>query len=509
MHELSPSQPVPSRGRLVSFPALPALVAIAVLATTAWAMRGVPRVLTIDDAYITLHSARALLAGGDASYGSPILSGITSAPHLVLVAITQAIAPGESSVLALGWLALVLYALVLVRLARTFALGAPWQALLVLAGLTAGLLLPLHALNGLETGLAMAAFTWTLALLRARPGSHDRPRLGLAVLIGTLPYLRPELAPFSAALMLLRLGETQRAADRATARIAWLRELAAALLAAAPWALAYGLTTGTPWPSTLLVKSAWRADSCLPMAERLATLWGGLVERLPGAVAVGAVFLPLDAAGVAGIAAVAFFLVTALTLFPFVTGLQDGRYTVLFVPLLVYGLGLGLSAARPLLRRLATVLLVVATAYDLARLPEAFALNREARSFIGGETAANARWLREHLPANARVLVHDAGYVAFATPFTLIDVVGLKSPGSAVRHREITLPSCGTRRGEAIADIATAARATYLVTLAEWEQRFGFVAALEHAGWRVERLRNGHSGYSVYALTQPGGGERR
>ena len=64
----------------------------------------------------------------------------------------------------------------------------------------------------------------------------------------------------------------------------------------------------------------------------------------------------------------------------------------------------------------------------------------EGRRF-NGELDSVAQWSREHLPANARVLVHDAGYFAWAMPFALIDVVGLETPTSIEDHRHWTMPS--------------------------------------------------------------------
>ncbi len=523
MAATSSRQPVPLRGRLVSF--LPWATAVTTLGAAAWARRGLPAVLPLDDAYITLHSAHALLAGGDRSYGSPVLSGITSAPHLLLVALAQVLAPGERSVLGLAWVGLALYAAGLVALARRAGAPPLWGALAVLCGLTAGMLLPYHAFNGLETGWGLAALSWALVLALpadgkapaaagavgkapAAAGASGRPRpsIGLGVLLGTLPFLRPELGVFTVVLLALRCLAARRSGGAELRRFS--REALAALLAAAPWVAWYWLSTGSPFPSSALVKATFRAEGCLPWPARLGELRSGLAESLPGAAVLGAVFLALrgprrNAAGFAGLAAAAAFFAAATALFPFAPQMQEGRYTVVFVPLCVLGFILALRTEHAVLRRLAQGLLILAVAYDLARWPAAFAAEREAKAFTAGELADTARWLDGHLPAGARLLVHDAGYVAEATPFALVDAVGLKTPASAELHRRLTASACGAGRGDALAAIAAQSRVTHLVVLAEWEQRFGFTQELAQHGWTVTRLRDGHTGYSVYALAPP------
>lgn len=504
-HGPTPShQPVPERGRLVPFSLLPKALALATLVLTAWAVRSAPPALPLDDAYITLHSATALLAGFDASYRSPVLSGITSAPHLLLVTLAQVAVPGEAGVLLVAWLAFALYAAALVRLAGVCAVRVEWQAALVVCGLTVGSFLPYQALNGLETALAMAALAWALALSSPAASSRARRRL-LPVLLGTLPFLRPELAIFSAAVFALELGQAARAPERAAALRRWGGAAGLALLAASPWAFWYWRSTGIPWPTSALAKSAFQAAACHSAAQRAGAVWGGLMENLPGIAALGACFLPLSGLGWAGGFTFAAFLVGAFHFFPIATEMQEGRYTMLFAPLLVYGFALGLRSKRPLLRRAAGLLLLAGTAFNLLRLPASVATYKESCAFTRGELADLGAWMRGHLPAEARVLVHDAGYVAFATPFQLEDVVGLKSPRNAALHRALTWPSCGARRGDVVATIAGAARATHLVTLAVWEQRYGFTRALAEHGWHITTLRDGHTGYSVYRLETPRG----
>ena len=70
------------------------------------------------------------------------------------------------------------------------------------------------------------------------------------------------------------------------------------------------------------------------------------------------------------------------------------------------------------------------------------------------ERPALALWLQSNVPADARILIHDAGYLAYATRYELIDLVGLKTPESIRFHERYTVPSNGTQRDEAINQIA-------------------------------------------------------
>lgn len=115
------------------------------------------------------------------------------------------------------------------------------------------------------------------------------------------------------------------------------------------------------------------------------------------------------------------------------------------------------------------------------------------------ELAAVADWSRANLPTDSVVLIHDAGYIAWATPFRLVDVVGLKTPSSIGAHRQLTLPSGGARRGEAIAAIAREANATHLIVLDDWERIFSICAGMIAHGWSAEPMR-ADGAYKVHRL---------
>jgi hypothetical protein len=83
---------------------------VVLLAGAAWLLT--PDVPWLDDAYISVDSAQSLLAGGDAQYGAPSLTGVTSPPYVLLLSILLGLGFGPLSALrvasALGLAALAL-----------------------------------------------------------------------------------------------------------------------------------------------------------------------------------------------------------------------------------------------------------------------------------------------------------------------------------------------------------------------------------------------------------------
>ena len=113
-----------------------------------------------------------------------------------------------------------------------------------------------------------------------------------------------------------------------------------------------------------------------------------------------------------------------------------------------------------------------------------------------------ATFVRAALPRDARVLVHDVGYIAFAGERSLVDIVGLKTPRAVALHRRFTWASCGPARAEAVHRLALATRPTHLVVLDTWDSIFRIADGLRARGWRVDPVRPTHR-YLVFALTPP------
>ena len=434
-------------------------------------------VFPMDDAYITLHNAQVLHWGHDPNYfGTPALAGATSAVHLALVALLMFALSPPVALWAALWLATLAYALGLVRLARVHG-GSPAQAsLLALVGLGAGQV-PHQLMNGLETGLVLAAATWALVLAsepeRAGPGDDGRPahrRVWLPCLCGVLPFIRPDLLPLSLGLLGLLAGRHVRAAGswRGAVRPV-LGDLGLAVLCAAPWALWYGVSLGTPYPGTVEAKRLFFAQDGWAAPLKAQIVWGHLAQFAGdlGLVTLGALLLGRTAVGRVGLL-FALALVAAYCLrFPDALGFYEGRYLYSLLPLVLYGAASAWRAGPqgPGLRAAVTGLLVAALAQSYWRAPDFWARHQSYCGFTRHDLAGTAAWCNAHLPPGSTLLIHDAGYIAYGTRFRLVDLVGLKTPSSVAAHRALTHPSGGALRGAAVSRIARAGHADYLLVL--------------------------------------------
>jgi hypothetical protein len=187
----------------------------------------------LDDAYITLHNAQVLREGVDPNYGVSPLIGATSSVHLLLVAaLAGAVGlPWASAIVA--WASIGLYLSGLLFVAQRCGLSALETAALLVAGACGGMA-PYHLLNGLETGLAMAAIVWALAL------AAGPPTRALPALLGIFPFVRPELALLAAPLFARQTWTRWRSGTpRAIAG-----DLVVLSLAAAPWLAWLWVETG-------------------------------------------------------------------------------------------------------------------------------------------------------------------------------------------------------------------------------------------------------------------------
>ncbi len=395
--------------------------------------------LRIDDAYITLHNARTLLAGGaDPAYaGSTALTGATSAVHLVAIGGLGLLLPLETASDLVGLLAILLYVAGLDRMAVQAGCS---RVILVCLGLLAGYQ-PLHLVNGLETGLAAAAIAWSLVLRDAR---------WLPVLCGTLPFLRPELALLAVPL-LARQCWLARAAPGDVLRIPAL-----AAAAALPWMALAWTMTGSLVPTTGGAKIAFFAEAPLPLSAKLTIAASAILHSALLIVVIGGIGLWRRRAGWCGAIFLLGWLGSAIWVFPGGLAHNYCRYLAEAVPILLFGVAGLLTAER---RRVAGVALLCLLGLQARTLQAAWDTQRMAQA-----RDAMVATLRATVPANARVAVHDAGYVAWRLPeLRLTDVVGLKTPSSAlafVRH-----PVRNEDRGPALAAILGASGAEYFVCL--------------------------------------------
>ena len=464
------------------------LAAVVLVAVAAWCVT--PAVPDLDDAYIPLHSADSILAGHDATYGTAPLTGITSPPYLLLILVLRAVGLPDLVALqvatAMGLTALVVS---IWMLARSVGLNEWQQALLPVMVLAAGAVVE-QAINGVETGWAMAV---AIGLIAA---CFSQRALAAGVAAGLLPWLRPDLTPLAGLLFVVAVW-----------REAWpmrLRAVAIALATFMPWTLWVHAQTGAWFPNTMAAKTTFYALRCEPFSSKATIValavvaW--LMTTLPASV-LAAYWIVRDRIGVVTLVAMQVTLAAYLIYFPIGLFHNNQRYMFpIGVPLIALGMALGLSALRSFWRVVMAVVVVVS---GIILLPIRWWPSQ------GLERVAAAEWVHDHVDPGATLMVQDAGVFSIYTRNPLVDFVGLKTPSSADVHRQYTWASCGADRSKAMASIARSSGAEYFIITSDWDTSMNLSAGLREEGVSLHAVRSppsGEYGYYVYRITSLGSG---
>ena len=473
-----------------------------VLAWTGYKITFPVPVFPVDDAYIVIHNAQVLISGSDPNYlGASPLTGTTSAVHLALVTTLMRVLSPLEALAASLWISILLYGLGLVRLARVNGLSRTTSVLVGVLGLIAGQ--ALHQLvNGLETGLMLASVTWALALLSGPSQTQSR---FLAALCGTLPFIRPDLLPL--ALLFLGLQAVhhwKQSRDRSEFRRLAGRDIGIACLFALPWSLWNWREVGSVFPSTMNAKRFFFAEAHLPYGFKAAIVAGHVSEFVTclGFITVFALFLVTTKLGRAGLLYTGILLLAYYAQFPHGLAQYEGRYLYPLLPFILLGTVYALRQPNSHLRRLSGFIFALSLGQSLVNAPKIWAQNRSGCDFTTHDLKGVANWCNQNLPASATLLVHDAGYISYGTRLHLVDFVGLKTPSSIVVHRDLTYPSNGKNRSQAISEIGLTGHANYLVVLDGWDRVFSVVTGLRKSGWKLRQVNSDYR-YKVYAITPP------
>ena len=206
-------------------------------------------------------------------------------------------------------------------------------------------------LNGLDTGLAMTAVAWDLALLASR--RYPRP---LAILCAVMPFVRPELAVLSAGSILILLINPQESLKEKTVAVGF------AAAAALPFLAWYWIETGSPIPSTLGAKTYFFAQANLPMVTKFPwfarDLLRGLLAIFPLFTCLA--FIRRPALRILCISFVLIVLASYLRWLPSALSWNSGRYLFIFVPIITFGVVDALTAPERWRRLIAQACLAVA-----------------------------------------------------------------------------------------------------------------------------------------------------
>ena len=414
----------------------------------------------LDDAYIYGHNAEVLLRGSDPNYGVSPLYGTTSAPFLLILAALSIFLPMPWALEVSGLVGALLYIAGAWRLGRDLPFG--WRMGGATVALFAGLTIH-HLTNGLETGLAMAAVLWAIV------GMIERSRW-LGLLTGILPFIRIDLAPLAAMIWL-----TDR--DKG-------RHSALAALTAIPFALWFLIETGFPVSLTGYAKQLYFDESATPWPLKLKNAGTGFFVWLVtmNVTALGFVLLPRRVSiCLAGFAAV--FLAVGLAKVSGAFYMYEGRYFCPFVPFAVAGIIL--SGRKQFI--------AAAAAVGLIFFPMWWGgTHVRLRNVMVELLRPLPEWPREHLPPDARVLVHDAGLIAVETDLRMTDVVGLKSPSSIEALRRHP-----GDRAAALAEMAVGH--DYLIEHPGWD----IDKQLRSKGWTLTRVNPPDAFLKIYRLEPP------
>lgn len=438
-----------------------------------------PSEFGLDDAYITLSNARALLTGNDSVYGASPLLGATSAVHLALVAFFGLFVPLQFGSMIISSIAVVLYGAGLKALAEGTGCRRWQTAVIVFVGLCIGYQ-PFQYFNGLETSLAMAAVAWALVLANSRY---------LPILCGLLPYIRPELAFLAAPLFFRRLYLVRD----------WQWSFGTAIAAALPFALWYIVETGLPFPNTGEAKIAFFAEIHLPILERLKLAADAIAGSLLFILILGVPRLLRVPAGWCVAVFLALWMALAVLTLPSLLTHNFYRYLAPAVPALCLPLAARISSGDGP-SKLVALMSVIWTAVSLVIcLPN---ISKSAE-FYHNEGMNAAKFVRDEIPSGSTVLIHDAGLVAWLRPPShLVDIVGLKTPGSTAYHKRFTRHDC--QWGKALDGIARDSGATYLVVLHGVWLWPCVGNNLKQQGWKLQSIREPTGmGYAVYRISPP------
>lgn len=450
-----------------------------------------PLAFVLDDAYITLGNAEIISSGAVDGFGNSSPTGATSPFHLITLWLLSGAINVTTASFSLLILFAAIYAVGLWKVVFTITGSQMVASAFTVFGFTVSRAWP-TLLNGLETGMAMAAVTWALwALLNKRD-------VILAGIAGALPFIRPELAVLS----LLLAAPTSARLWHDKKKLTYVILVGATV--AGILALSTITLTGELISSTSAAKRAFFDTPPLLYSSRL-VLSVLLVLISPFSwVLVGLVCL-FFLRGVWVFPAF-FFVFIAVTAYQLPNALMHNnfRYLYPFLPLGLAGWAV-LYRNRPRLHPLSILLFG-----SLLLFPSGgWEGYRGSIEFSRGQEEVY-QWVKTNLPNGARVLLHDAGYIPWRLmseesnvfSLQLVDVVGLKTPEVIQVHQDITFASHGENLGVAVGQIATSSEAEYAIILDRpfWGD---IKSHLVQAGFSVEKIFENKESYQVFRISAP------
>jgi|GEM_PF-1108219 len=409
-------------------------------------------VAPLDDAYITFQYARQIARGHPYQYndGDPPTTGMTSPLFGFLLAGAYRLGfTGErlaAFAVGLGVVWLGLLAWLTYRLASRLAGEGTWRAWPLVASALVVFAGPVQwgCFNGMETGLFTVLALAALDAFLAQQVSLCALWLGLAGLT------RPEgliLAVLTWAVTLVEIVFGRR-------RWKQLAPLSLAVLVCGVPSLINWMLTGTTSAAGLLAKSWWLNVPFYPeeIARSILLSYRRVIlGRFLGWEPIQRWFIPpgLLLFSVWGwivlgmrrqwpplvVTALWFFAGTLSTATLITVTWHEGRYQAPFVPVVILLAICGLAFLQKratqrwqnALLTLVVLLWVTSSICLAARFAHSY---RRAISTTLRQQLAIADWLRENLPPDARVGVHDTGSLCYVGERLTYDLIGLTTAGA-------------------------------------------------------------------------------
>lgn len=475
--------------------AIVALIAVAAISYSCLLGRPAFR---LDDAYIVLNNADALWTEDLSFPNVPPFSASTSLLHTLATAALVAVFEPEIALLALAWAGLLAFGLGCYQIGRDFDLSPLSSVILAICAMTTGDVIQVH-LNGLETGWMMAGIVWVLVLLR-RPSAL----VPLTLMCAALPYIRPELFLLSAMAMSTLLFRSYRQ-----------REFRRAIIALVCFAALFGLLlalqrylSGELLPSTGEAKRHFFEGSKATMKSKLefASIHSYyFLVFILGPATIG--FFAIR--GVSSLIGLAFAVVLIISLaiaYPVIIDQNHYRYLYFLIPVAFGNIAAMASSGNLQMRRLAQLTVIASLGFNLFQLVTYGP--RNLSTVIGKRVTLEetAEWIRSNLEPNEMLMLHDIGYMSFATDQLLFDLVGLKSPMAVRINRELRYHRGYDGLGSALAEMAKRSDACVLLVSTGWNQQGYLTIAMSDHGWSLTpHPAENPPGHEAYILTSPAG----
>ncbi len=445
--------------------------------------------MPLDDAYITIGNVDLFLSGRSDLYGNDGPTGASSLVHFLVLAFLSQFTTTPEASLALSVLSAGAYMIGLWLLLCSVS----GSRIVAASGSIAGLLLGfawLHLMNGLETGMAMAAITWAFFL------RQTNRHVALSILIGIMPFIRPEFYVLSA-LLFISIIVVKPINYAYCVKIFFISASAYIILA-----LVSVLILGSVWPDTAGAKEAFFAEKGEVFSSRLMVALRAVVETNLLVVFSGLVFAPFLRGGWVALAFFGIFVLSSALKLPGALYHNDFRYLYPLLPIAIASWTAVLTARQV---SSAPVFVIGALLSVYAFATSSWPVYTIQWKSGSEERLITAEWMTENLPSNSVVGVHDAGFIPWKIASTVsnqnirfVDLVGLKSPSAIKFHEEFTAPSNGKERWRAFDVLGRERKIDYIIVLDRpfWRR---IEDSFKTAGWDINLIFANEGGYQVFS----------